>query len=113
MLTFGQRIKEARKLKGWTLEKTAKAVRSHKGYISGIENGKVKAPSPKIIPLLCSKLELPLTEMMALAWWEKRPKAVTTIAAHELLSKIREEEAKAKSDESQVLPPALPAKEAV
>jgi len=51
--------------------------------------------------------------MAALAWWEKRPKAVTTIAAHELLSRVREEEAKAKSDESQVLPPAPPAKEAV
>jgi transcriptional regulator with XRE-family HTH domain len=113
MLTFGQRVKDARKAKGWTLERAAKAVKSHKGYISGIENGKVNAPSPKIIPLLCRHLELPLSEMLALAWWEKAPKGVTTIAAHELLSKLREEEAKAKSDESQVVAPAAPTKEAV
>lgn len=106
MMTFGQMVKAARLGKGWTLVRTAKAIRSHKGYVSGIENGKVNAPSQTVVARLCRAFHLQLGPALALAWWEKRPKLLTITAAHELLSTLREEEAKAKSDESHVVPPA-------
>lgn len=58
MKTFGEVAAAARKAKALTLEKVAKAVGSHKGYISGIENGKVNAPSPKILKKMCKLLGL-------------------------------------------------------
>jgi transcriptional regulator with XRE-family HTH domain len=88
MKTFGQRIQEARKAKGLTLEQLAKVIKSHKGYISGIEHGKVNAPSPKMIPPMCRKLDLPLEEMAALAYWEKAPKDVTAGALLALLEDV-------------------------
>lgn len=92
MKTFGQRIKEARKEKGFTLDQVAKACRSHKGYISGIENAKTRPPSPKILVLLCKKLELDPEELAALAWWEKRPKGITVTSMSLLLAKFVEKE---------------------
>ncbi len=80
MKTFGQRVQDARKAKGLTLEQLGKVIRSHKGYISGIENGKVRPPSPKMLPVLCKKLGLPVESMAALAYWEKRDKLVTASA---------------------------------
>lgn len=80
MKTFGQRIHEARKAKGLTLAAIAKAIKSQKGYISGIEHGKTSPPSPKLISALCRKLDLPVDEMATLAHWEKRPKDVTHAA---------------------------------
>lgn len=94
MKTFGQRVHAARKAKGLTLEALARAIRSHKGYISGIESGKVSAPSPKIIPLLCRRLELDPGDMAALAWWEKRPRGVTLDAAARLVDDLLAESIK-------------------
>ena len=98
MKTFGQRIQEARKAKGFTLDQVAKAIKSHKGYVSGIEHGKVNAPSPKMIPPLCRKLGLPVEEMSALAWYEKRPKGVSAGAVLKL--------AEAEIVDAQLTPPA-------
>lgn len=85
MKTFGERIRTARLAKGLTLEALAKVIKSHKGYVSGIENGKVNAPSHKLIPALCRRLGLPVEEMAALAWWEKRSRGVTLEASFRLL----------------------------
>jgi transcriptional regulator with XRE-family HTH domain len=95
MKRFGEVIKDARLAKRLTLEAVAKAIRSHKGYISGIEHGQVNPPSPKIVAKLCAKLELPFEEMLALGWWEKRPKGLTLEAALLLLQKFQGEKTKA------------------
>lgn len=73
MKTFGQFIREARLKKGLTLEKVASRIRTHKGYISGIEGGKVSQPSRRFIGGLCRLLDLPETGMAALAHAEKAP----------------------------------------
>lgn len=91
MKTFGTVVREARIARGLTLEKLARRIGSHKGYVSGFEQGKVSPPSIKILPKLARALELPPQELMALAWWEKRPKALTVEAAHALISRISEE----------------------
>jgi transcriptional regulator with XRE-family HTH domain len=49
MNTFGQVVKALRKEAGQTLEALAKKIGSHKGYISGIENGKVNPPAVKVV----------------------------------------------------------------
>lgn len=46
---FGEVLKQLRHQQGLTLERVAKMIRSHKGYVSGIESGKVNPPSAKII----------------------------------------------------------------
>jgi DNA-binding XRE family transcriptional regulator len=52
--TVGQWLKEQRKRRGFTLEEVAARVDSHKGYVSGIENGKVRPPSLKFLKRFAS-----------------------------------------------------------
>ena len=49
MSEFGDLVKKLRKEREMTLEAVAKKIGSHKGYVSGIENGKVNPPSVKVI----------------------------------------------------------------
>jgi transcriptional regulator with XRE-family HTH domain len=82
MNTFGQVVKALRKVDGVTLEVVARKIGSHKGYVSGIENGKVNPPSPKIT-LKIAKLYGPSLEKLGvvaseadwveLAWLSKSP----------------------------------------
>lgn len=77
MKRFGEYVRDARKAKGWTLDRLAWEIRSHKGYVSGIETGKVPPPSAKVVEKLCRKLDLPdPDDMQALAYLEKRPDEV-------------------------------------
>jgi transcriptional regulator with XRE-family HTH domain len=46
---FGKHVKMLRQRHGWTLEKVAKKLGTHKGYVSGIENNKVNPPAAKMI----------------------------------------------------------------
>lgn len=46
---FGKHVKMLRQRHGWTLEKTAKKLGTHKGYVSGIENNKVNPPAVKML----------------------------------------------------------------
>jgi len=114
MKTFGERVREARKAKGYSLDQVSKAMRSHKGYICGIETGGTSAPSPKMLPALCRKLELSLEEMAALAYWEKRPKLVTAGALLKLLEEVITDQQMTEPKKSQEPPAAAdPQKEAV
>lgn len=74
--SFGEIVHERRTAKGFTLEGLARKIGSHKGYVSGIENRKVRPPSPKITKLLCKALGLNFTDMVTRSWLEKRPKSV-------------------------------------
>lgn len=71
--SFGQTIKDARLMRHLTLDALAKKVGTHKGYISGIELGKVNAPSPKMIEKLGKVLGLGVPTLLVIAWIEKAP----------------------------------------
>lgn len=76
MKSYGSLIHQARLAKGWTLEQVASKVGSHKGYISGIENGKVRPPSPRISGKLAKILGLDAKDLLRRAWVEKAPKPI-------------------------------------
>jgi transcriptional regulator with XRE-family HTH domain len=76
MTTFGERIRNLRRAKEMTLEKVAKKIGSHKGYISGIENGKVNPPSMKFVRKLSSLLGADLKTLAMSAYIDKAPKII-------------------------------------
>lgn len=75
-MSFGEKVRAFRVIRGLTLEALAKAIGSHKGYVSSIENRKVNPPSAKITKKLCKVLGLDYEPMLMLAWAEKAPKDV-------------------------------------
>jgi len=70
---FGVIIMKRRIELGFTLETVAKTAKTHKGYISGIEHGKVNPPSALSVGLLCEVLKLNKKVMLIKAWAEKAP----------------------------------------
>lgn len=77
MNRFAAVVKEARSKSGLTLDALAKSTSTHKGYISGIEHGKVRPPAPNMTRRIARKLGLDPEEMVALGWWCKRPDGIT------------------------------------
>jgi DNA-binding XRE family transcriptional regulator len=71
--SFGSRVKELRKARGMTLEKVARAVGTHKGYVSGIELGRVRPPSPRFVTRFARAFSVDEKELHRLAWVEKAP----------------------------------------
>jgi len=70
---FGDLVKQLRKDKGLTLEAVAKKIGSHKGYVSGIENGKVNPPSVKIIRKFAKLFARDERTLVRMAWADKAP----------------------------------------
>jgi len=75
-MKFGERLHELRKQKGLTLEAVGKKLRVSKGYLSGIENGKVRPPKDKILRKLAGLFGVDEAEMLKLAWLKKIPPEV-------------------------------------
>ncbi len=73
MSAFGDLAKRLRLERGWTLERTAKAIGSHKGYVSGFENDKVNPPSAKIIKKLAKALNTDPIVLLRFSAAEKVP----------------------------------------
>lgn len=73
MSNFGDLVKRLRKEKGLTLEAVAKKIGSHKGYVSGIENGKVNPPSVKIIRKFAKLFAQDERTLVRMAWADKAP----------------------------------------
>lgn len=73
MSDFGDLVKRLRKEKGMTLEAVAKKIGSHKGYVSGIENGKVNPPSVKIIRKFAKLFGQDERTLVRMAWVDKAP----------------------------------------
>lgn len=73
MSNFGDLVKKLRKEKGLTLEAVAKKIGSHKGYVSGIENGKVNPPSVKIIRKFAKLFTQNEKTLVRMAWADKAP----------------------------------------
>jgi len=76
MKTYGEVIKEGRKKHELTMEQLARRCRTHKGYISGIENGKVAPPAAPMSKKLAKNLGISVTHLILLAHCEKAPKEV-------------------------------------
>ncbi len=93
-------VKAARKAKGLTLEKVAKAIKSHKGYVSGFENDKVSPPSAPIVVRLAKMLDLDVEELLVLRLLEKRGRLLTVRKVHQICGRILEEDAKRISEET-------------
>lgn len=76
MKRFTTILKRARLARGWTLEDVARRTGSHKGYISGIENGRVAPPGARLLLKLADGYGLDGTELLLMALVEKAPKPV-------------------------------------
>jgi transcriptional regulator with XRE-family HTH domain len=76
MRTFGQIVRKCRLDSGLKLHEVAKKVGTHKGYVSGIENGKVSPPSVKFIKKFCRLFKLAERDMIMVAHVEKAPKEI-------------------------------------
>jgi transcriptional regulator with XRE-family HTH domain len=53
---LGQRIREVRNARGWTLDQLAKEAGLTKGFLSQVENGKAPRPSGRVLLLLARAL---------------------------------------------------------
>jgi len=73
MSMFGERIRSLRKERKLTLEQVAKKVGTHKGYVSGIETGKVRPPSVKLIRKLAKVFGQDEKSLVRMAWVDKAP----------------------------------------
>jgi len=78
---FGDLVKTLRQGKGMTLEAVAKKVGTHKGYISGIERGKVSPPSVKMIRKFAKVFGQDEKQLVRLAWVDKAPALIKDEAA--------------------------------
>ncbi len=85
MSNFGELVKRLRKEKGMTLEAVARKIGSHKGYVSGIENGKVNPPSVKIIRKFAKLFSQDERTLVRIAWVDKAP-AIIRDEARRILS---------------------------
>ena len=85
MVTFGEFLRMRRQMCELTLEDLAQKIGSHKGYISGIENGKVNPPSPKVIKRLAVALNTDATTLLLMGYAEKAPKEIQAFVKSKLL----------------------------
>jgi transcriptional regulator with XRE-family HTH domain len=76
MSDFGDLVKKLRKEKGLTLDRVARKIGSQKGYVSGIENGKVNPPSVKIIRKFAHLFGQDVKKLVWMAWADKAPKMI-------------------------------------
>lgn len=76
MSRFGTLIRKLRKERGLTLDHVAKKIGSHKGYVSGIENGKVNPPSVKFLRKFAKIFRYDEREMVRMAYVDKAPRLI-------------------------------------
>lgn len=76
MKRFGEHVRELRHSKGLTLESVGKAAGINKAYLSGVENGRVNPPSPKVVRGIAKALGVGARTLLLLAAVEKAPKEI-------------------------------------
>jgi len=76
MAKFGAIIRGLRMSHHLTLDQMAKKIGTHKGYICGIESGKVAPPSMKFIPKIAKLLGASVETLALHAYVEKAPKII-------------------------------------
>ncbi|HVR84487.1 MAG TPA: helix-turn-helix transcriptional regulator [Planctomycetota bacterium] len=76
MSHFGNRVSTLRKERCWTLATVAKKLRTHKGYISCIEGGKVNPPSVKMTVQYARVFGQDAKRLLRIAWVDKAPRLI-------------------------------------
>jgi transcriptional regulator with XRE-family HTH domain len=87
MSHFGKLLKRLRTERGLSLHAVADKIGSHKGYVSGIETGKVNPPSVNLCRKLARLLGQDEREMVLLAWIDKAP-ALIRDQVNQLLPRV-------------------------
>jgi len=70
-----------------TLDQVAKKIGTHKGYLCGIESGKVAPPSMKFIPKIAKLFDHPVETLALVAYVEKAPKIIRKTVVEALKDK--------------------------
>lgn len=73
---FGEIIRQARKKRGWLVQELATKVGIQKGYVSGIESGRVKPPKIWLVVALAKLLKLNANELLMRAHVERAPSII-------------------------------------
>lgn len=89
MERFGTLIRRHRFSRGWTLEDVARRLRTHRGYVSGWENGGVNPPSAKLVIRLAKLYGLDQEDLLLRAWSEKAPKEIRAALKYRLFGAPR------------------------
>lgn len=76
---FADVVKAARDRSGLSLAEAAAKLGTFKSYVSGIETGKLRPPSPRFVGKYAKLYGLPLNELLVLSWAGKAPKPVRAI----------------------------------
>jgi transcriptional regulator with XRE-family HTH domain len=76
MSAFGTLLRQLRKEQGWSLNVLAEKAGTQKGYLSGIENGKVNPPSPKLLKRFARLFDRDEKALLRLAWADKAPQMI-------------------------------------
>lgn len=95
MSRFSYEVREARVKKGLTLEKLARRVGTHKGYLSGIEGNKVNPPSAKVVRKMAHVLDIPEDRLLALGVVAKMPRRLPLTSLSAVVNEILMDQAKA------------------
>ena len=85
MATFGEFLKMRRQMCELTLEALGQKCGMSKGYLSGIEAGKVNPPSPKVLKRLAEALKTDSTILLLMGYAEKAPKEIREAVKLKLL----------------------------
>ena len=72
-MDFGKRIRELRKANGMTLDALSAKSGLSKGYLSGIENGKVNPPVDRLVRKLACLFNQDEIGLLKLAYLDKLP----------------------------------------
>ena len=77
-MTIGKRLRELRQSRGYSLRELSIKTGGccEKAYLSGIENGKVNPPSPRVIRKLAKALCHDVRELLLMAYIEKAPEEI-------------------------------------
>lgn len=73
MSNFGELMRRLRRERGFSLKTVARKLATQKGYLSGIENGKVNPPSAKLVKRIAQLYGQDERMLLRLAWADKAP----------------------------------------
>jgi len=73
MSNFGELMRRLRRERGLSLKTVARKLDTQKGYLSGIENGKVNPPSAKLVKRISQLYDQDERMLLRLAWADKAP----------------------------------------
>lgn len=76
MQRFGTRVREIRRDRRMTLEEVSRRAKIRRGYLSGIENGRVNPPSPRVVRGLARALQTDTKELLLMATVQKAPREI-------------------------------------